>query len=43
MKKNEKLIKKVYQTPKIYQIGTFKESTLGHNFEDTADLKNFYN
>lgn len=34
--------RKVYQSPKVFEIGTFNKSTLGGKFEDTADLKTYY-
>ena len=43
MKKVKKQVKKVYQSPKVFELGTFKKSTLGSKFDDTADLKNYYN
>lgn len=43
MKRDKKQLTKVYQSPKVYELGTFKKSTLGNQLKDTADLKNYYN
>jgi hypothetical protein len=41
-KTEQKSIKKPYQKPVIYSIGSFVKQTLGSKFEDTADLRNYY-
>ncbi|SHE79868.1 hypothetical protein SAMN05444392_103194 [Seinonella peptonophila] len=42
-KPTKKTTKKVYQSPKLFVLGSFVKSTLGSKFEDTADLKQYYN
>jgi hypothetical protein len=37
------VVKKPYQKPAIYPVGAFSKQTLGSKFEDTADMKNYYN